>query len=155
MFFSLPTKIAQISEKLHSFASVFPIVWQISHPAPKNSRGQKAFSLSALGVYFSDKLVILVAAAAKEAQQIQEQVHKIEIQAQCTECCQLLSRSAIGGLHRRIFNFLCIPSGETDEDSHTGKADYPFHAAALEEDVHHRADNQADERHEHYRAKLG
>lgn len=93
-------------------------------------------------------------AAAKDAQQVQEQVDEVEIERQGTHRGDLAEHRGVG-LGTHALDSLGIPCGKSHKDEYTSHTDAPCHHGALQEDVDNHADKQSDESHEHEGAKLG
>ena len=83
-------------------------------------------------------LIILIKellSAAKNAQQIEEEVDEVEIERKCTKQCILLHRlSRIGCLETHLLDLLRVVGGESDKDQHTDIAGND--ADARDEDGH-------------------
>lgn len=102
-------------------------------------------------------LVLLVLVASSEdAEQIEEEVDEVEIERERSEKRKLLHAFARIRSHTaHLLNLLRVVSGQTYEDQHAYVADDEVKTRASYEDVHHRGDDNADERHEQQLADGG
>ena len=87
-----------------------------------------------------DETTLSISAAAEETEQIDKQVHKIKIERECAPCGYILCLlSRCGGKHSLYL--LGVPCCEPYENCYAYKTDYPLHLCALQEYIHHRADD--------------
>ena len=108
--------------------------------------------LKALRTYIFVLSGILFAAWAEEAEQVEEQVDEIKIEAQSADCGDFACvGTAVVGKH--CLDFLGVPCCQPDENGYAGKADYPVHRAACNEDVDNCADDKSEQSHHHQRAE--
>ena len=99
---------------------------------------------------------ILVLIVSEDAEQIEEEVDEVEIERERTEKRKLLHAFARIRSHTaHLLNLLRVVSGQTYEDQHAYVADDEVKTRASYEDVHHRSDDNADERHEQQLADGG
>ena len=88
----------------------------------------------------------LIPASAEQAQQHQEQVDEIQVEGEGTHQRHLLGGFGTSGhLLAHALQFLHIIRGEAGEDQHADDAHDVAHGIALQEHVHHRSDDDADE----------
>ena len=90
-----------------------------------------------------------IAVAAKDAQQIEEHVDEVQIEAQGTHQRNLLCRCLwIVRLHEHVLYALGVIDGQSGEDCHTNPTYHKVHEPVLdEEDVHQRSDDKSHHSH--------
>ena len=97
---------------------------------------------------------VSVAAVAEEAQQVEEEVYEVEVQAQGAYCGEFAC-GFCGSHGGASFDRLGVPGGESYEDKYAEPRDNPFKSAVCPENVNNRAEYQPYECHEQHRAPFG
>ena len=91
--------------------------------------------------------IVRLISAAEEAEQVKEQVDKVEVEAESAERRNFAQCFGRVGICYHVLDFLGVPSGQTDENAYAYDADNPVETAACQEDVDNDAYEQTDKRH--------
>lgn len=84
---------------------------------------------------------------AEEAEEVEEEVDEVEVEIEGAEGGDVAGGG--GGHHfGHALDLLGVPGGEAHKDGYAGKGGNPIDAYAMQEEVDHRGDNQADKGHE-------
>ena len=94
--------------------------------------------------------------SSENAEQIDEEVDEVEIKGERAEQRHLLGIGVgVFKTHTHLLDLLRVVGGKSHEDKHTKVTDYHGHHVVIEEQVHQRGDDDADEAHEEVFAKRG
>ena len=118
-------------------------------------RASQPFSLCMLFfvflLYSRFPFSLFLVAASEDAEQVEEEIDKIEIQSQGSDECQFLCALAHVVLClEHLLDLLTIPSGQANEDGYTCVTQNVIKPRTLQEHVYYGSDNQAYQRHEEY-----
>ena len=98
-------------------------------------------------------------ATTKDSQQINEDIHKVKIESQCTKQSQLLGTLPCIWSHlQHTLDLLRVVGGKTYEDQYTEITDNHLQTRTLQEYIHDRSDNNANQRHKEdftHRGEIG
>ena len=98
---------------------------------------------------------LLVSAVSEKAEQVDEEVDEVEIEAQRSHQCHFLCRfSSVGSHQQHLLNLLRVVGRQANEDEYGDDAQDVVEAGALDEDVGNAGDDDSDESHQQDAAHL-
>ena len=86
-------------------------------------------------------------AASEKAEQVQEQVDEVEIKPQRSHGGHFADHRGVG-LGAHCLDVLGIPCSKSHKNQDSSNTDAPIHHRATQKQVHQRADDKSDKRHE-------
>ena len=99
---------------------------------------------------------LLVLIVSEDTEQIEEEIHEVEIESQGSEKCHLLHVFAgVGCELQEMLYLLRVVSGESYEDEHADVAQNEVESGTLHKHVHDGGDDESDESHEEQLAHGG
>ena len=118
-------------------------------------RASQPFSLCMLFfvflLYSRFSFSLFLVTASEDAEQVKEEIDKVEIQSQGSDECQFLCALAHVVLClEHLLDLLTVPSGQANEDGYAGVTQNVIKSRTLQEHVYYGSDNQTNQRHEEY-----